>query len=105
MKYKRSLWITWQREKPDPHSNVDPEWNAEYECWCFPHKGLSGHRLEAHTLEEAIEEVKQGRWFGNTKYDSWAIFAGDCASEEYGLYTPEGHDFTPIQLMHFEKVD
>lgn len=103
MKYKKSIWITYECEKPVPSEGVEAEWNEKYECWVYPHKGLSGHQLWAETLEEAIEEVKSGRWFANPKTTSWAIYAGDCASDEYGVSTPEGDDFTPVQLMHFEE--
>ena len=105
MKYQKSIWITWETEKPeDDGHGVEPEWNDEYECFVYPHKGLSGHKLDADTLEEAIEEVKNTKgWFGNVKREEWAIYAGDSASDEYGVDTPEGHDFTPIQLMYKSK--
>ena len=100
MFYKKSIWITYEAEKPEGSQGVEAEWNNEFDCWVFPHKGLSGHRLEAQTLEEAIVEVKTGSWFANPKKDNWVIFAGDCAGNCYGADTPEGDDFTPVSVVY-----
>jgi hypothetical protein len=102
--YGKSIWITYEDEKPEPSQGVSPLWNEEYGCWCFSHKGLSGHALEADTLEDAIKEVEDGRWFSNIKSTSWAIFAGDDASHAFGVDTPEGDDFSPIKIMHYQTV-
>jgi hypothetical protein len=57
--------------------------------------------LESETLEDAINEVSEGSWFGNPKRDSWAIFDGDFSDEQD---TPEGHTFTAIAVVHFQSV-
>lgn len=100
MSFGRSMWITYEDENPGESEGIEAEWNDDFSCYVYRHKGLSGHRLDAETLEAAIAEVMNGNWFGNPNTDKWVIYAGDDASHQYGVSTPEGHDFTPIEVIY-----
>jgi len=101
IEYGTSLWVDWNDDDPNQDHNEEYVWVDDYECWCKKHSGLSGHALDADTLEEAIEETKQGRWFGNPNKDSWAIFEGDFADEQD---TPEGDTFIAESAAHFVEL-
>jgi len=79
----------------------------DVEDYVWFHKGLSGHHINAATLEEAIEIVESapaGRYFGDPAKDSWAIFEGYDACDLPGAQTWEGHDFTPVSVAHFQPA-
>lgn len=99
MKYSKSIWITYETEKPNNSEGVEAEWNEEFDCWVFPHKGLSGHVLRAENLADAIEEVMNGNWFANPRRTAFAIYAGNEANG-YGVSTPEGDDFHPVKVLY-----
>lgn len=64
------------------------------------HSGLSGHHLNAETLEEAIREVEhKTNVFKNVNKDSWAIFEAnyDVPTIED---TPEGNTFYPEKVLY-----
>lgn len=104
MTYRHSLWIEWNEDDPSqiPSGPVQGEWIwvDKFECWCMKHSGLSGHYLEAQTLEEALEEVREGRWFGNISHEEWAIFEGTWSIVQD---TPEGDTFTPHRVVFSSK--
>jgi len=68
--------------------------------------GLCGFQLEAETLEEAIEEVKENfaNQSNNTVYNidsfgtDWAIFLGS-----YRDSVPDGHVFIPKTIEYQAK--
>lgn len=105
LEYGCSLWVDWNQDDPD--ENPDPSddawiWVDYFECWCRRHSGLSGHALEAETMEGAVAEVLGAKnWFANPHKDSWAIFEGDFAREQD---TPEGHSFKADSVAYFQEA-
>lgn len=88
-------------------------WHEEMGMYAQKHHGLSGHALEADTLEEALEEVRESEgthdYYEDPAEEPWAIFAGEDArmhgdSQKYAS-TFEGDDFTPHETLHFEDND
>lgn len=63
--------------------------------------GLCGYLLESDNLEDAIEEVEEGR-FQFYFVGRAVIYTGEVASEDH--LVPDGDLFTPFQIVHkFKK--
>ena len=115
MERGHSLWIDphWTDEDAERLKEEGKEmaWCEEVGMWGQKHWGLSGHELNAETLEEAAREIQEGTWYKNPARASYAIFRGEDARPlRIGINppfveTPEGHDFTPHEILHFEKAD
>lgn len=67
------------------------------------HTGLSGHKLNAETLTDAIKEIEAKEWwFKNSKKDNWAIFESDDSISTQ-QDTPEGDTFYPYKIWFFKN--
>lgn len=73
--------------------------------WFWEHSGLSGHHIEAESLDEAIRIAEnEGPWFRDAKGDSWSIFEND-ESEYVNEDTPEGNTFKPLKVLYSRFVE
>lgn len=104
MKFGRSLWFLYDSEEAERlmEEGKAVSFNKELGEYVWEHCGLSGHALESETLEEAMEEVKNGSWFADWKRDSWAIFEGErtTPNPRYAE-TNEGCDFIASEVRFY----
>jgi hypothetical protein len=99
-----SLWFIYDGEEVERMREAGKEliYVEDIGEWATPHAGLSGHSLDAETIDEAIAEVEAGRWFADQSKDSWGIFEGKmCATQD----TPEGDTFKAIECVYYRKSD
>lgn len=100
----RSLWFLYDSEEAEllMEQGKAVSFNKELGEYVWEHCGLSGHALEAETLEQAMKEIKEGSWFGDWRRDSWAIFEGERATRDPRYAeTNEGCDFTASEVLFY----
>lgn len=110
IRYGKSLWRVYDSAEAERLIEQDKAcyYNSALGEYVLEHCGLSGHALEAETLEEALEEVQEGGWFGRIDRDSWAIFEGEEAVRDWRYATTEESkscDFIAHAVVHFVASD
>lgn len=98
VKNKKSRWY-------DPSLNDEEaieqgyQYDPERKMYFKEHTGLSGHKLKATNIRDAIKEIESGNWYKDADIDNWAIFEDDprvLVDQD----TPEGHTFAPKRAIY-----
>ena len=107
----------------DPQADIDHKYSRWYDSFGFSsaeaeengllkdqfgyyknHAGLSGHRLDAESLTEALQDIQSGLgpshgvWFRNVHKDNFAIFEGYATDMQD---TPEGDTFIAERVVAY----
>lgn len=104
--FGRSVWFMgdWTAEDAEREkaNGKNVQWYPSFEMYGIPHDGLSGHYLEASTIEEAIAEVMEHKqYYKNAETNNWALF--ECNGYECQQDTPEGDTFRTSKLLYFRQ--
>lgn len=83
MERGHSLWLD-PRWTDEDAQRMKEEGKAMAYCeevgmWGKKHWGLSGHELDAKTVDEALSEIREGMWYKDPERASFAIFQGEDA--------------------------
>lgn len=99
---KYSLETIWDDEEVELLSTkgkvLTPVGDGSY---TFKKAGLCGHSLDSETIEGALEEIKEGGYYGDINESSYAIFEGTMHGVAQD--TMEGDTFLASGFVFFHK--